>query len=631
MKDKNEVVQSHFSNRERLYETLAKDVVIKLLDGQEITPVLIEEMIPLIKTSDWLDPPFYLSICLLCPFRSDVSKFFQEMISKWLVPGSLIPIESFFTSKFKFFELEKDAYLISEATVFVKNAKTLDVMNRNFSTLVREIKLGLRSRFHAKRLLEIKGISNSEKTVQIQERIAHLVSRFPHMFDYDIFSLMQRYLITVSDEYMQMRSHRILAHIICMIYRFLTRLSELVEKTPRKRHIFVRLTRTTVETPFGLKRVLGVFVGLNLLKDNEVFDKRHLKKAVERFFPNVSLVDGSYFLKTKEAENILSFYVEIEKEGEIPFSDNEINQLRLELADHLKGCIESLVRPVFMPRNEEEVMKYIVTLSAELDLVKDIPQIVIIFDEQTDRDLFFTVIIARIVLPDSMPIEDLFVNVSPMLEVTIERVRQLGVVRKKFPKEVAVLRIRLSNTPFLRDDFAVDLYRARERVVRLLREVLGDVRDYNGGMISKQMEVFLAFKETLSRAGGYSEHVLEVFFHSLYPTELRAVTRLDCLGEFYRLFEGLRLEKEERLGFVESQKIDEQRVYWCGKFSDQKQAKNLLDHVLKMQIPTPQLVRLFLPVQEVVYVGFIFFSDSEAQQKIFLDEIMEHLQVEIVV
>lgn len=613
--------------REGRYQAVSQDIVLTMLEGREITPQIIEEELPLVKTSDWLEPPFYLSIYLLCPFRGDISRFFQEMIAKWLTPGRFISLDSFFASKFKFFELEVDEYLVSEAVVFIENEKMADVIDRNFPAVMREIKLGLRSRFHAKRLLEIKGISNSEKTVQIQERISHLVSRFPKMFDYDIFGLMQRYLISVSEEYMQGRSHRALARIICMIYRFLYQLSVQVEKTPRKRHLLLRLVRTKVQTPFGPKRVLGVFVGLNLLKDNEIFDKRHLKKAVERFFPNVQIVEGSYFVKVKEGEETLAFYVEMEKEGEIPFSDAEIDHLRLELGDHLKGCIESLVRPVYMPRNEEEVMKYIVTLSSELGLVKDIPQIVIIFDEQTDRDLFFTVIVARIVLPDSLSVEDLFVKTSPMIEVNVERVRQLGVVRKKFPKEVAVLRVRLSNTPFLRDDFAVDLYRARQRVVRLLREVLGDVRDYNGGMISKQMEVFLSFKEMVSKGEGYSEHVLEIFFHSLYPMELRAVINLDCLKEFYELFDSLRSKEDEGLGVLECKKIDEERVYWCGKFLDQKMAKHLIDQVLKMQIPNPQLVRLFLPVQEIVYVGFIFFCDSKIQQKIFLEELDEQLQL----
>ena len=49
-----------------------------------------------------------------------------------------------------------------------------------------------------------------------------------------------------------------------------------------------------------------------------------------------------------------------------------------------------------MPRNEEEVMRNILILSEQLKLVRDLPQIIVSFDEQTDKYVSFTVILLRI-------------------------------------------------------------------------------------------------------------------------------------------------------------------------------------------------------------------------------------------
>ena len=52
--------------------------------------------------------------------------------------------------------------------------------------------------------------------------------------------------------------------------------------------------------------------------------------------------------------------------------------------------------PVFMPRNEEEIMRNIVSLSDQIKYLRDIPQVFITFDEQTTANLFFTIIMVRL-------------------------------------------------------------------------------------------------------------------------------------------------------------------------------------------------------------------------------------------
>ena len=52
-----------------------------------------------------------------------------------------------------------------------------------------ELLLGMRSSYHARRILELKGMTIEEKRMRIQERIMKIIQRFPIHFDYDFFSL----------------------------------------------------------------------------------------------------------------------------------------------------------------------------------------------------------------------------------------------------------------------------------------------------------------------------------------------------------------------------------------------------------------------------------------------------------
>ena len=61
-----------------------------------------------------------------------------------------------------------------------------------------------------------------------------------------------------------------------------------------------------------------------------------------------------------------------------------------------------------MPRNEEEVMRNIITLSNQLRLSRDLPQVIINFEEQSSKQLSFTVIWLRVLKPADLPIKNHF-------------------------------------------------------------------------------------------------------------------------------------------------------------------------------------------------------------------------------
>jgi len=579
------------------YKNVSEKILEDLLSGEKLSLAKL----PLLKSSSFSFLSSSLSISFLCKFRIDVIPFAQEMLCKWLIPGEKLFFETFFSARFR------EDYLLVEGVIPISSEEMGESIERNLPILLEEIRLGLISRYHARSMLEIKGLSSNEKKGLVREKISALVEKFPSLFDADIFTLMQQYLIAQSEEFIEARSGQLLTRIINTLYFFTQKLSLAVEEAPLKRHVEVKVIRAKGESPFGLQERLGFFIGINFLKEREVFEKRHLLKIVRRTFPSIEILEGSYFVQSDRGRRFLVLYVEMEGEGEF-FEQKDIVAIQKELALHLNGCIEGLVRPIFMPRNEEEVLKYSVTLSSQIKALKDLPQVVIMFDEQTDSDLFFTVVIARILFAKSKRMDELFQIDSLGMSTRVEKVRKLGFVRKKFPKEISVLNVRLASAAYLREDYSVDLYRARSEVNSLLSKILGDVRDYNGGMIAKQREVFHTFKDLFE--GGEEESILEGFFHSIYPAELRVVTPVGCLKIFYHLFDGLRASDKQKEHII----VDG-TLYVCMKFFDR--------NVMKFQNSNAQLIKLDLSLMQSNYMGFIFFGASSSEQEIFLETIEE--------
>src|SRR5690606_28004721 len=173
--------------------------------------------------------------------------------------------------------------------------------------------------------------------------------------------------------------------------------------------------------------------------------------------------------------------------------------------------------------------------------LRDIPQMFITFVEQTHHHLFFTVIIVRVIKPDTVPVGRLFSNAGTAFEFIHDRCRTIGHIRKKYRKEANVFRVKVLKEQFLRHDHSIDLYKARQSVVNEITRLLGDVRDFNGGMISKQSELLASLVELLEGIK-YNDLLLENFFYSLNPVIMRTVLDpqalktlfqmlLDCIGE----------------------------------------------------------------------------------------------------
>lgn len=584
--------------------------------------LILQKMLPLISCSDIRADSQTLSFFSLSKYRPNSFKFFFEMISRWLAPGRRLNVVLVYASDFRLIHFSEDIYTICEVIVRIGDLAEHQEVQRNFPIIGSEIILGMHSQFYAQRILEIKGLSADDKTASIQQFIAYLVNRFPNAFNQDVFAEMQHVLVSCRDDFKAARQSRHLSRIISIQYLFRKSLKEAIKKKSHQRHLRLKIFRAFLNSPQGRRRVLGILVGVNFLRDQETFGEKHLIKALQHYIPSAIPVADSFLIHKLNSESICIAYIEIEKKDAGSFSFFEMRRLRRELPANLKNRVEHHVHPVFMPRNEEEIIRNMLALSSQIQFVRDIPQVWINFEEQTHSHLFFTVILARVLKPGSCKIGDLFRASNTFMEYLHDRTKEVGFVRNRYVKEASVFRLKLPKERFLRPDHSVDLHKARRVVVKELFRIIGDIRDYNGGMISKQDELLGTIRELLADFKDIDEVLLENFFYSLAPVIKRNLIDPKAFKVlFLMLIEGLKEYKQEGYYLKIEKSHDESFILLI--VEDHLLSEQIKNIVQEMHFSSIELCSASVNTQGCVCMGYIC-SSSEAQKQNKLFQAVEN-------
>jgi hypothetical protein len=578
---------------------------------------MLEKLLPLIASSKTEIFPGVISFFALSRYRQNSFKFFFEMISRWLVPGRRLIVVQANATDFRLVPQSAEIYSISEMFVSIFDKEEYEEIQRNYPIIENEIALGIDSEFYAQRILEIKGLSKDDKTALIQEYLSYLLKRFPGHYDVDVFSEMQHLLVACREEFKAARQGRHLCRIIGIQYLFRNALREAIKKNSLRRHLNLKIFRSNIQTTNGPKRVLSLLIGVSFLREQENLGEKHLLKAIQHCISGALSIENSFFIHKLGSENIGIFYMEVEKKDGSNFSASEIRKLRKELPLSLKNRVEHRLHNLFMPRNEEEVMRNILTLTNQIKYVSDIPQVLITFDEQAYAHLYFTIILARLLKPESCPIGSLFKKAETNVEYLHERTKVMGYVRKRYPKEATVFRLKVPKEGFIRADNSIDLYKARQAVVKQLLKIVGDIRDYNGGMISKEHELLSDIRKILSTVKDYDELLLENFFYSLSPVVVRALLNPDAFKTlFLMLLEGLKEYKhEEDLFKFRTVSANTFVLLIVEDFSIKDKIHQALQ---ELHIPSTDLAVAHVRTHGNKCIGYIYSSNDPERQEQFL-------------
>lgn len=611
------------SDLDNLHHTSAyKDIIHKILYNIVPTGFFdqrdFEGELPLLKSLVSAKTPGHLIFYVFGKYQKHSLKFFIEMLSNWLAPGRRLPVAMIFSSQFYIPSAGATMYTVCKMIINVDTPTDLDQIKANLPIIESEIRLGMESSYYAKRILEVKGLSTDAKTAVIQENIAYLIERKPQYFDFDTLTEMQHVLVMCRDEFKSQRKSRHLSRIIGIQYLFRKSLSN---RAPgqSKRRLLLKVFRSEIQFRNQNKHVLGIIVGFNFLRDKEVFEKRHLMRAIQNQIPNALLIENSFLDSRRAPENLCTLYLEIEKSNDEKFTNQEITRLRQSLPADLMDSIEQIVHPVFMPRNEEEVMRNIFSLSLEVKYLRDLPQVIINFDEQTYSKLIFTIIVVRVSMPGKDSIKDLFEKSNSILDYVHERCKSLGVLRSKYIKEATVFRVKINKDEFIRRDHSIDLNKARQIIVFELLRIIGEFRDFNGGIISKENELLAQAKSLIEDEIKFNELVLENFFFSMMPTVVRTLLEPEVLKKFFVLFcETLDILLDPSLNYAIRVLSTSNYAYVVVKSELRLNRDEVLRDLSELRPKSSDIASTYVFVQEVNYNGFIFrCADLERQEQFF--------------
>lgn len=612
-----------------LHQEALRDVLNRLLPAglfegrgertQDQMKKRLQAVFPLIRAVPVANTPSLMSFYCVFKYRVNAFKFFFDLVSQWLVPGKRLDVVLVYAVDFRFPSIDEDVYTLCEVTLRVETEEDRELIQRNFPIIETEAILGVDSAYYARKILEIKGIMPDHKTALIHQRMATFVKRMPKLFSKDLFVEMQHILVLCHDDFKMERSVRHLSRLISSHYAFRRSLLLAQSQKRSQRTLCAKLFKESVHFPQGDKQVLCLVIGLNFLREKEVLEQRHLMRAIQQYVPQAEAIDQTFFINKKVQEPIATLYLEIEKNDGTAFTKQELELLRKKLPIDLQNHIARLTLPVFMPRNEEEIMRNIVTLSHQLKYARDLPQVFISFDEQTERNLLFTVIVVRLIKGEDKSVQDLIKSADSFLKYMHDRIRIVGTLRKRYPKEATVFRVKFQKDKFLRGDHSIDLYKARQAVVSELSRAIGEFRDFNGGMISKQNELFMQVKDLLVQDSvKYNEISLENFFYSLSPVIMRTVLEPHALKSLFLML----LEAQEK-GISEGEKCSLQFKYET-EFTYvmmSAQHRTVLDELskplFKFQQSGSDLIQGYAKTPGQVALGYIFRSADLHKQDQF--------------
>jgi hypothetical protein len=611
---------------------LSKEAVQTLLSSllpedfflRESQKEFVNEQFPILRSKEEMAS---LTITLLCLQRDNVGHFFYDMVSRWLIPNKRLNVDLFFSVDFRIGKLISQSWTIAQAVLTIHDEAEREEIRKNLKNIETEIRLGVISDYHANRVMEFKALTSDRKTMMIQEKIGSLMKSRPQDFGRSIFTQMQHFLVTCREDFKTIRDPHHISRLISVIYYTRKGIKERIDREPNQRHVNVKFFKTRLHLPERDRVVLGVLVGLNFFSEREIFGKDHLMQVIESHMPNIQMIENSFFIDRNNKSSIQTIYLEIEKKEGGEFSSDDVHSLRQHLPGSLRGAIEQLVHPVFMPRNEEEIVRSIMALSRQIRYVQDIPQLIINFDQQTGAELSFTIVLLRVLKADSEPILKILSRSRDELHLSLDRVKKVGLLRRRHYKEANVLRAVFASRAFLRADHSVDLNQARHFVLSELTRLFGEVRDYNGGMIGKQNQAFRQLKADLGIIGEKHEILLEKFFYAVQPVEMTLTRPSEPLKNLFLMLvnavnrEESRIRKRNDWLFKQEAKA----VYVIVPLYDPVKKKKLIETMEELHFLSSEVISFEISLPDASFVGYVYFCPDILRQKNFLKQIQQAL------
>lgn len=654
-----------------LHSVLPSDLLKALSQNKsqqtiETSLTSLHQKLPFLASNAPEEAPCTFCVSLLChsDFTSGVGRYLCDIMTRWLVPGKFLNISSVRSLNFSFTAYPEESLFFHQLLIDVETEQQLSLIKNNWENLKNEVRLSILSVRHARNILSLKKLSAEEKKAMIEENIASVIAspsktlehnlfsqmhnfwlhlsaedkikqiqeqftpyikQRPKIFDGSIFHEIKHAILLFGEKFTGLRDLRHISRLISYQYLFRKTLMRHRIESPEERILTLKLLKTHFPSS-PEKTVLGILGAMNVLRENELFEERHIVEAITHCLPLVHIVDNSFILDRSSHDPIRLFYVEIEKPEGAAFRLDEIKELKKNLPHELKENMETVLHPVLMLRNEEETMRNILLLSQQLKYINDLPQVIISFNAQTEDALQFTIILLRILRDHDLPLTDIFASAITELKIEELEVKNVGLLRKRYPKESNVFKISLDKKKFLRKDFTIDLFKARQEVSLELNTLFGGIRDFNGGILSKQQEVFQKLKNLIDEPSGQKDFLLENFFYSITPPLRQSLIAPTTLKDLFTLMqEAFDADYQKEAFFLKAKHESSQLLIMaaspCSCFKEE-----LCSLLRKLKIPSSELSCTQVNAYGICCIGYLYQNPDPSIRSLFYSTLLSCLK-----
>ena len=271
-------------------------------------------------------------------------------------------------------------------------------------------------------------------------------------------------------------------------------------------------------------------------------------------------------------------------------------------------------------RNEEQVMKNIIILSRELEDANSLPQMTLSFEKQTASVLIFTAILVYIEEVQSNIEKHL--NALLPVDVTVERKEIIGYLKDGSAKNALVLRLQVAKSKdMFRGDLSVNVSLARQKIYTALCEVIGEIRDYDGGLLLKQQELFSNLQAKFPKITKEKKDFIENFFYGITPIEKQATLSLNLLETLFSLAVSS-LQKnllEKGSCFLDTQEMESLLFVFI-----RAEHNSILEYIKEQEegFLLKKVISTVFQYRETLCIGYILPITYPNESKHFLDNLL---------
>ncbi len=362
--------------------------------------------------------------------------------------------------------------------------------------------------------MNIKGLNQVEGLLKRAEK-------FPNLFDESLTRGYFKLLAAKDDLFFEMRSQNHLIKILLSQYF----LQKRIKKALRNKNDNQRLIIVNV---FKIDSKICVSIILTYDRQSEFFNEKDIIKILQNNITGIKEIPNSFYTWQSVEESYIFCYLEIQKIRGKGLSLKEVKNLQTVLEKQIPYEVNSFCPEIFWPYHYEDAFRQINILKKELSCENDIPQISINFKGQTTNALEFIIYMAY---PQK---RDLLKKITANLPAFISLTLHTSFVNQG--DLFAASAVFSLYFPIDRIDQPINLLSIRKSITVLLEDIIGHFRDFNGGLLIKQEDVFEKIKLKLNPVISNFNFFASRLFYSLKPIETQLTIEVNQVEALFKAF-----------------------------------------------------------------------------------------------